>query len=654
DLSTRRGLRKALSEIDRVHAALDEFLQDAKRRNSSQLLAAVVNILIKMCADSMIKEKLFERGLIRTIVDLLEYDTTRCMGLRLLLVFTQDGCRTHGDVLEQIAHHGGVLCQIVQDHADDRLVMELATVVLAHVARFVISSAPEAPDRQVNHMGLRDVLPTMLHVVRKPQPSKSLLTHALMSLTTPAQYISAQFKDNHALATLFIALLRANQLTTRAAALEGILNCQIDSESNKFDIDLHHLAQTLKHARPMPSIVGLTVEDYPQWLEQSDSADLYRQSVKYVGAMSQAARDQDLLTLGRAIADIVQRSPSIVEGSWQELEQLGSRRVSSRLPFSLWSDALPECARLLRINDTPSDRDAADILDMKFYMLRNRKTEAVALARKTIARNPNLTYAHYVVSLCGETSEALRAAMEGLLCPDVTKFLRKQLLWRAVESAVWQGFQQILTADIEDEHSQEEGAVTLRTALHHAQSFLAESPPDAHLRLTMLGWSFILTLALRGPELSPNLRELDHFQHEADTTYAVMDFFGYPVRKTRLYNAWNNIRHRYDESLREWAEVVEACNALDARIVCTPELCSGAGAEYTRYTSGNDEGPLPEVYLGMQQCLRCGGLSATMKKCKGCGAPRTPHKRVHHRYCDTKCQKHHWETHKGTCGGRGR
>lgn len=62
DLSTRRGLRKALTEIDRIYAELEAFRQLAKRRNSSQLLAAVVSILIKMCTDSIIKEKLFERG----------------------------------------------------------------------------------------------------------------------------------------------------------------------------------------------------------------------------------------------------------------------------------------------------------------------------------------------------------------------------------------------------------------------------------------------------------------------------------------------------------------------------------------------------------------------------------------------------------------
>ncbi|KAI0718620.1 hypothetical protein C8T65DRAFT_570557 [Cerioporus squamosus] len=639
NLSTPRGLRRAYNEIERIHAELQAFCQLARMRNSPQLLAAVVNILVKLCADSILKEKLCERGLIQNIMDLLEYDLTRDTGLRLLLVFTHDDCRTQGDILEEIARHSGVLTRIVQNHPDDREVTELAVVVLAHVARYVICSVPDTTDRRIEDMGLRDVLLTMLHVLRKPQPSRSLLTHALMSLVTPAQYIPAYCQDNVSLNALFVVLLRANKLTTRATALESILNIQVDPEPDKYDVDLHHLAQALKRAGPPPPTVILASED----CSQSDSSQLYRQSLKYIDAMSQAVRDQDLSALGRSIADIVQRSPSIIEGSWQELEHnvLSNERARAasltRLPFSLWSDSLPECAKALRLSGAPSDRDAADILDMKYYMIRNRPTEAIALAQETIARNPNHPYAYYVLSLCEDTCEQLRAATKGLRCSIGAPFLRKQLLWRAVESGVWQGFQQILTAD--DERAQERGAAVLRTAWDHAQTFLAEAAPDAHLRLTMLGWSLLITFALRGSELSQDLSELDHIRREIHETYAVMEFFGYSVRKTRLYKAWNNILDLQDDSLREWGDVVRSCNALNVRM-----LCSGTGAEHTRHIPGSDEGPVPEVYLGMHRCSRCRALSATLKKCKGCRET----------YCDTACQKPHWETHKRTCEGRRR
>lgn len=435
------------------------------------------------------------------------------MGLQLLLVFAQDGCRTSASVVAEIARYGDVLCRIVQDYPNDHSVTELAVVVLAHTARLVISSVLDAPHRRLDDLGLCRMVPTMLDIIRKPHPTSSLLTHALMSLVTPTQYIPAQCKNHHSLKTLLVALLRARNLTTRATALEGILNiCQTEFEPEKLEIDLHRLAQNLKRAQPPLGLIGLTAEDYPSWLRHSESSQVYRQSVRYVEAMSQAARDHNLPALGRSIADIVQHSPLTVDGSWEELEQeilADGQHASFPLSPSLGWDNMPECARALRRTGTLADSDAAAILDMKHHMLYNRTQEAAALARQTSARNPEHLYAYYVLSLCGETSEGLRAAIRGLRCAGVTQFLRKQLLWRTVELSIRLGFGQILTAAIEDERAQQEGVALLRNAWRNAQTFLAEAPPDAHLRLTMLGWSMLLVFALRGQELSSHLGELD-------------------------------------------------------------------------------------------------------------------------------------------------
>lgn len=94
-----------------------------------------------------------------------------------------------------------------------------------------------------------------------------------------------------------------------------------------------------------------------------------------------------------------------------------------------------------------------------------------------------------------------------------------------------------------------------------------------------------------------------------------MNFFGYSVRTTRLSKAWKSILDRNDRSLREWGEVVKACDVLNVQVLCSEHT-------HTRHTSGNDEDCLPEVYSGMQQCSWCGALSATLKKCKGCGVTR--------------------------------
>ena len=220
--------------------------------------------------------------------------------------------------------------------------------------------------------------------------------------------------------------------------------------------------------------------------------------------MSQAARDCDLVALGQSIAELVQHSTMVVEGSWTQIDS----DPVHRLPFARWTDCLPECARALRLGETDHDLDAADTLDMRYLLLHGRVAEAVALGRSARSRNPNHAYARYIISLCGDTTEGLRAAEEGLHCPDVTPFLRRQMLWRAVEFRVWEGSGRILAADVGDTRAREEGTESLRTALDYVNIFLAEAPQDAYLRLAMLGWNFLLSVTLRGPDLSDDLLEL--------------------------------------------------------------------------------------------------------------------------------------------------
>ncbi|KAI0694247.1 hypothetical protein C8T65DRAFT_557184, partial [Cerioporus squamosus] len=615
DLSTRRGLRRAYSRIDQLHRDLYSFHQLGRTRNSPQLVAGVASIWIKMCADAILKERLIERGLIDHIVDLLDYDLTRYNGLQILLVFTHDGCRTQGVVLENIARSSSRLSRMLRDHPHDHNVTELGMVVMAHSVRYLLS---RAPDDRPPEIDLKDMMDTVKLILHRPYTSKTLLTHALMSLVTPVQYIPEQCTDD-SLNALLVALLRVQDVRTRTTALEAILILyRADADADKHDVDLERLALSLERPGPRPPFLGeITPQDYSNWLEQSESSTLYHSLVEYIEAMSKAARDQDLASLGRTIADIVMRSPAVVEGNWQHLERSGSQLERRRLPFLRWSDALPECARMLRRSGTRADRDAADILDMKYFMLRDRVEEAVALAKETTTRDPTHVYAHYVVSLCGDTTEGFQAAIQGLQCLQVTTFLRRQMLWRAVEFGAWQGFEYILTSDDEDIQSRDKGVAFLKAAWENAETFLTEAAPDAHLRLTMLGWSLLLTFVLRGAELSEDLREIEASGTiRIDRTTAVMTFFGYSLNNTRLHKARNHILDYHDRSLHEWKSLIKSCNDLHACTVCPSE-----GTDHHAFTPATADGLLLGD-LGLQRCTWCRAPSAALKKCKGCGIAR--------------------------------
>ncbi|KAI0703512.1 hypothetical protein C8T65DRAFT_578742, partial [Cerioporus squamosus] len=627
DLSTRHGLRKAYSKIDQLHRKLYSFHRLGKTRNNPHLLAGVASILIKMCADAILKEKLFERGLIDQIIDLLDFELTRGTGLQMLLVFTHDACRTQGVVLENIALRSSRISRMLRDRLHDPNVTEMGVVVMAHSARYLLSRAQDGLDDRLHEMGVNEMMDTMKLILHRPYTSRSLLTHALMSLITPVQYAPEQCKDDASLNALLVALLRVQDVHTRTAATEAILTLyRTESDADQCDVDLGRLALSLEHPGPVPQFLGdMPPQVYSRWLEQSESSTLYGSSAEYVEAMSKAARDQDLASLGRSIADIVKRSPAVVEGNWQQLQRSGNQLGGRGLPFSRWSDALPECAKVLRRSGARADRDAADILDMKFFMLRDRAEEAVALAKETIARDPTHVYAHYMVSLCGDTAEGFEAATRGLQCPEVTPFLRKQMLWRAVDFGVWQGFEQILTADEDDIQSRDMGVALLHTAWENAKTFLTEAAPDAHLRLTMLGWSLLLTFVLRGPELSDNLTEIEAILtrgpqpicREIDMTMAVMTFFGYSLNKTRLHQARSHILDYHERSLHEWRSLIRSCDDLHARTLCPCD-----DIDHRTFTPATGDVPLPDGYLGMQRCSACGALSAALKRCKGCGNAR--------------------------------
>lgn len=232
---------------------------------------------------------------------------------------------------------------------------------------------------------------------------------------------------------------------------------------------------------------------------------------QYQRAMMRCAQDHDLYALGRVLGELITKTEfAISEGGFQALnERTGKLEVMDvGLPFKMWTDALPLCAKALRTNGSRSDLDTADILDIKFHILRQRIPDAIQHAKKAIDRNPNVAYYYYAIGLGANHEQALRAVKKGLKAKQTTPFVRQYSLWRAVEHAGDMGVS-MLTSARTGEQDYIQGVAFLMSALEDAKSFVAEASPDTRHLHTILNWYIILTLAIRGPELSPDLRELD-------------------------------------------------------------------------------------------------------------------------------------------------
>ena len=97
-------------------------------------------------------------------------------------------------------------------------------------------------------------------------------------------------------------------------------------------------------------------------------------------------------------------------------------------------------------------------------------------------------------------------------------------LWRAVEHAGDLGITTL--QDVHGGKNEQEnaarGVAFLMSAWEDAKTFTSEAPPDNRHMLTILSWYIILTLAIKGPELSVDLKELDvsiyHYVHASFTS----------------------------------------------------------------------------------------------------------------------------------------
>lgn len=214
--------------------------------------------------------------------------------------------------------------------------------------------------------------------------------------------------------------------------------------------------------------------------------------------MEKCGRDHDLYSLGLTLAQLIPRTEfSISEGVFHIPE----------LPFTMWTDSLPECAKAIRAKGVPSERDLADILDLKFWIMKGGTDHAVEVAKEYIERSPNIAYFYYVASLIGKHSLGLQYAKKGMKCSKITPFLRFQMMQRAVDHAGHLGV--FITQDEHYSPSEpEESMAYIASGLEDAATYIAEAPPDSWYLKSVLQWHIVLTLLNRGGEINRDLREV--------------------------------------------------------------------------------------------------------------------------------------------------
>ena len=420
-----------------------------------------------------------------------------------------------------VTHHGGeqarqeiarhlnkVLVKLVQDFPDDPKAVEMAIVTMDHATEAVVGNEDPPSPAFVKEVDVQSVLAVIVTALRKPTVSHVLVTHALNLIVCAPQHCPAQCKAVRGLTTLIAAFLRSDNISIRTIALRGILRLPIaECEPDAMHFDPQHLIAAAT-AGP-PAHLRQILLDYGP--DRSDVNVMLESMAAYTKAIMRAMQDRDMYALGKKLEDLTQRAEYVIaEGGWQSAD--GHVFTPDRLgdvPFTRWTDALPLCSKALRAKGRKEDLDGADILDMKFLLLRQRLPEAIAHGLAAIKRNPRLAYAYYIISMGADVEEGLRAVKKGLKCPKVTPFIRNQMLWRATSHAAQRGLRILQEAMEGDMEARAEGTAFLMSAWEDTKTFVSEAPPDSRHMLDMVGWYVLLTIIIRGPELSEDLRELD-------------------------------------------------------------------------------------------------------------------------------------------------
>ncbi|CAA7261161.1 unnamed protein product [Cyclocybe aegerita] len=392
DLSKRAGLEAVHANFDAIYARIDQAYRQSLSNN--KIRGGIIGIFSKLCVDAILRNKLFDKGILEKILPLLDIDETRHLALNCLNTLTNHG---GSGVRIAVSKHANDLCKLVRDLPDDIKVAELIVLTLAHSLETTLKIQSKA-ELYLESVDMEEVIFTMLDSVRRPYALPGqLLDHALEILAASTRYSANIFKAHPRLIAFLVAGLQAKDWDTRWMCFSGIYDK--DEDDAPLSVDpvefLENISQTL------PWNLQRALDTYGA--SRSDISLALSVSEEYDSAMRDRIVHGDLYAFGLKKAELILKADiSIADGILR-----GS---------STWMNSWRSAINKIRAKDMPEDKDAADILDIANLLYHRSNEEAVALARESITRNPEQAYFYYALSFSSDHVERLQAEKKGLKC----------------------------------------------------------------------------------------------------------------------------------------------------------------------------------------------------------------------------------------------
>ncbi|KAF8962295.1 hypothetical protein BDZ97DRAFT_1663105 [Flammula alnicola] len=641
DLTSRNGLKKVHANFEAIYSKMDRVyetnLEDVKIRGG------IVGIFAKMCVDSILRNKLFEKGILRKIIPLLNIDETRHLALRALSNITHHGGRS---IRTEIAEHcTNIIIKLIRDLPDDERVAELGVATLVHSICAVVDGDKEPDDPRVfKTLDMVDVFKVLLETMKRPYSSpRSIIEHVIELLFVASLHAASAYKAYPPAINFLVAGLRSNDWVCRCTCLNALIRIyRFEGEDDQSG--LHPIFFTEAMKTGPPPHLGAIMDAYGR--ERCDTYLTYACNMQSAKAIMVYAKDRDLYALGlKQGALIVKTEFSIINGTGLYIPNS---------PFDMWSDSLKFSADAIRQKGKPSEEDLADIVELKFLISKHLISEAVDLAKKALQRDPHQAYFYYAISLSGDYVQGLRAAKKGMKCKITTPFLKHQMMQRAADHAANMGLKLMMGMPEAGEKVWEEGIAFLMSALEDAKAYLEGAPPD-NRHMKNMGYWFVLLSILVKPDMSPDLKELDGALKSLKIADQFSEFVGITPPKTTLRLTQQAVVKHYPLAVTEFSHVFAKLDELrdtvapamdrnkveDDLAAWLDDLRLEDGTLEDVIQCGSGLGPKVNADdIDLYRCSWCGNPSAVLRKCARCSKTR---------YCDAGCQKSHWTNHKKEC-----
>lgn len=452
-------------------------------------------------------------GFLSKVVPLLDIDPCRLLALRSLssVAHQTQGSGSEAVFLE-LAKLASKLVGFLEEYPDDDALGELVVTILSHTLvpiqyKIDIRLQNQPQVAVLKTIDMSRVLKQVTLQMQKPTAPKFLIEHGARLVSISAFHCSQAFLANPSSVNFLVAGLRSAEWETRSTCLNGLIRLfRLNSEQDFANLD----PKVFFQQRRLPDALADALADYGPF--RTETFITVKTARDFQGAMMGVLQDRDLHKLGLTLAELIVRTEySIADGYFAAEDPRTGKRESGfdvGLPFQTYVEALPHCAKLLRQRAGPGELDKADILEIKYLIMKTRVPEAAEVAKKGLVRNPEVAYFYYARSMLADTTLGLRSAKKGIKCKQSTPFIRFQLLQRAVAHAGEMGLCTLEDASSPEDPKWEEGVAFLMSAWNDSKTFVAEAPPDNRHMRNVLYWNILLTILIQGPDTSANLEEI--------------------------------------------------------------------------------------------------------------------------------------------------